>query len=309
MALSDSAALQEAIKHLFPGIIVEQLVPTPSGQRLVYFCKFSRDTVVPSQQDWDRWGPAVLKISEDVHPTIIARLEKEIEILNSLNSPYYPKLYYYDVFSEDPVTEARFVHRLFVTIEERINGPALSSCRDRYAEEMTVARLLLQLVDGLRLLWEHPQKIVHRDLKPDNILIRLDGHPVIIDLGIVREEGSQGVTLSQWHIGPCTPAYASPEQVRNDKKFITFKSDFFALGTLAYELLTQGNPFKHSPHEPHEVVIDRVLKSEPTPLKKLGKASERFSDVIARLMSKEPYQRYRTVDSLRAELVHFVEGT
>ncbi len=308
MPLSDSAALREIISHLFPSIIIEQVVPTPSGQRLVYFCKFSQNTDVPSQKNWDAWGSAVLKISEDVHPSVIARLQKEISILNTLNSSYYPKLFYHDVFSEDPVTEAKFASRLFVTIEERIDGPALSNCRGRYTEEGSVAKLLLQLVEGLRLLWEHPQKIIHRDLKPDNILIRPEDLPAIIDLGIVREEGSQGITLSHWQIGPCTPAYASPEQARNEKKFITFKSDFFALGTIAYELLTGGNPFKHAPNEPNDVVIGRVLDFSPPTLKQLGKASERFSNVVERLMSKEPYQRYRTVDSLHAELTKLVEG-
>jgi serine/threonine-protein kinase len=274
---------------------------------LVYFCSFSTVTDVAAHADWHLWGPVVLKVSEDVHPSVIARLEKEIDILNTLNSKYYPRPYYYDVFSEDPVTEQRFSNRLFITIEERVDGAALTHCGDMYRDEQSVIRLLVQLVEGLRLLWEHPQKIVHRDLKPDNILIRPNGDPVIIDLGIVREEGSVGITVSHWHIGPCTPAYASPEQAKNEKRFISFKSDFFALGIIAYELLA-AHPFRHSENDPIDDVLGRVIDHQPPSLGSLRKASANFSGLVERLLSKEPYQRHRTVDNLVSDLSRLVRG-
>lgn len=305
MRLQDSDALRNVLTHLFPSIQIEDVVPTPSGQRVVYFCSFSDNTDVDTQRHWHEWGQVVLKVSQDIHPSVLARLEKEIEILNSLDTPFYPKLYYYDVFSEDPETETRFQYRLFITIEERVNGPALSSCRERFSTEPAVARLLLQLVDGLRHLWEHPQRIVHRDLKPDNILICADGTPVIIDLGIIREEGNAGLTSTHAEWGPCSAPYASPEQARNDKRNTNFRSDFFALGTLSYELLTGQNPFMHHQNDSFDVVIDRVLNHTPDSLVGLGRASEGFSALVGRLMAKEPYQRFRSVGSLRAYLLNF----
>jgi serine/threonine-protein kinase len=303
MALEDTKKLRETLANLLPGLCIERKVPTPSNQRLVYFCHVEIQAgdnahSSPLQKELSEKGDLVLKVSEGVSASGIARLEKEIEILNSLQSPYYPKLFYYDVFTEDPVTEEIFHNRLFVTIEERIDGIGLNQCMSDYSNEESVCELLLELVPGLRLLWEHKQKIIHRDIKPDNILIRKDGSCVIIDLGIVREEGSAGQTMTFFDWGPCSPAYASPEQARNEKRSINFRSDFFSLATLAYELLVGKNPFLLDHKNSLEEVLARVCTHAPAPLKEIVGVSGKFSDLIERMMSKEAYMRPRTVDDL-----------
>jgi hypothetical protein len=104
MPLADSAEIRAILSHLFPGVCFDSNA-LASGQRLVYFCHFEQcpDTP-PLQGQWSTWGNVVIKVSEDVHPSIIARLEKEREILNQLNSRYYPRLLYHDVFRDDPRT-------------------------------------------------------------------------------------------------------------------------------------------------------------------------------------------------------------
>jgi serine/threonine-protein kinase len=139
---------------------------------------------------------------------------------------------------------------------------------------------------------------VHRDLKPDNIIIRPDQTPVIIDLGIIREQGAAGVTGTLWNIGPCTPGYASPEQLRNEKRSIDFRSDLFSLGVIAYELLSGANPFKHSDTDPVDVVIHRTLNEAVNPLERLGRASPPLSALIEAMTAKEAYRRPRTTIEL-----------
>jgi eukaryotic-like serine/threonine-protein kinase len=237
--ITDSSALRELLAALMPGINIGNS-PSPSGQRVVYFCHFAPPT---KPVGMEKWGAVVVKVSEGISAAQIAYLEKEIEILNSLKSRHYPTLLWNETFTEDPRTNEKLPNRLFVTVEERIESRPLRAVMNDYREARAMLTLLRDLVNALEPLWTHKAKLVHRDLKPENILIRKTGEVAIIDLGIIREEGAKGVTLSFIPHGPCTPHYASPEQAKNDKKNITFKSDFFSLGVIAYELIAGKLPF------------------------------------------------------------------
>lgn len=306
--LTDSPELRSLLTVLLPGLKIES-TPRPSGQRVVYFSSFdfsSPETAYDTEDEENRflgpkWGKVVVKVSRGMHPAIIAYLEREIHILKSLKSPYYPKLHWNKTFTEDPRTEAKLSERLFITIEERINSNALSEVMGNYRNEKSVLNLIKALVLALCPLWQHHLKLVHRDIKPDNILVKKDGTIAIIDLGIVREEGKTGVTGTFFSSGPCTPIYASPEQAINDKLNITFKSDFFAIGTLAYELISGAPPF--GPVSlPDYAIFENVTKLTPPSLHSLGLASEPFSSLVEKMMSKLPYKRHRTIESLLAHI-------
>jgi eukaryotic-like serine/threonine-protein kinase len=294
---SDSLELRELLCKLLPGLLIES-VASPSGQRVVYFAKFRH----PAPEQRIKWGNVVTKVSEQLSPRQIAYLEKEIHLLNTLCSSYYPKLLYSEAFTRDPDTGENLPHRIFVSIEEQLAAKPLTECKKRFRNEGQVISLLLELIEGLNLLWSRPERVVHRDLKPANILIRDDGSVAIIDLGIVREEGTPGLTedAAQW--GPCTPPYASPEQARNDKKSISFKSDLFSLGTIAYELLTGTNPYVNPQSDSREDVLRKIQTYIPASLNSIGKSSPAFSRVVENLMKKEPFERFRTISRLKQEL-------
>ncbi len=78
-------------------------------------------------------------------------------------------------------------------------------------EENDILNLLMPLLDGLKVL--HSAGIIHRDIKPDNIFIRQNGSPVLLDFGSARfAMGSQTNTLTTL----LTPGYAPMEQYYND---------------------------------------------------------------------------------------------
>lgn len=319
MPLEDSAQFRELLVRLLPGIVIQQ-VAKPSGQRLVYFCRFDpsvlgNDFGIDSE-DFEKlhadtelkaaWGDVVVKVASGLGPEAISYLQREISVLNALNEECYPRLFFNNVYSSDPVTEEVFPERLFLTIEERIDGKPLSECAGNYNSEAAVVTLLVELIHALKHLWERRPSIVHRDVKPDNILIKSDGGVVVIDLGISREEGAAGVTHTAAMWGPCTPQYSSPEQARNDKKNITFKSDFFALGTLAYELIMGVNPFNSIDGLAVAEILGNVLQEDVTALHEVADVSERFSNLVEMMMDKQPYRRPRSPDALLQSLAALV---
>jgi len=296
--LLDSLPLRTLLTALLPGVVISGS-PKASGQRVVYFCHFEAPT---PRQDRENWGQVVVKISEGISAEQIAYLEKEIEILNSLKSAHYPALLWNGTFTENPRTGEKLLNHLFITIEERIESQPLRDVVAKYRTEKSMILLLSALVTALEPLWTHRLKLIHRDLKPENILIRSNGDIAIIDLGIVREEGSKGVTFTFSPFGPCTPEYASPEQARNDKQNITFKSDFFSLGVIAYEIMAGDIPFGWSTKIGYPKVLENVINLEPPTLESLGACSAKMSGLVSKLMQKEPYKRHRTIDFLKTDI-------
>ena len=293
MPLSDNGTLRNFLLRLYPGLVIDD-VPAPSGQRVVYFCHFEPDKT--TDKDWSSWGDVVLKVSEGNSAQAIAYIQREIDILSKLDSPGYPRLLFDEVVREDPDTEDRLEYMRFITIEERIASHPLNEVLQLFNTEEKIIELLHNLLLVLRPLWEWSPPLVHRDLKPQNILITPDKNVVVIDLGIVRVEGSDGVTLSAFNIGPCTPRYASPEQATNDKRNISFKSDMFTLGVLCYELLSGSNPFDSGDDLLDEIAV-KVVGEIPPALSTISDCSDKFSDIIEKMMEKKPYKRYRKIVS------------
>jgi len=299
----DSPDLRNLLCKLLPGLSIES-VASPSGQRVVYYAKFVDRAPVTRIN----WGSVVVKVAEQLNARQIAYLQKEVSILKSLRSRFYPKLRHDEAFSHHPETGDPLPYLIFVSIEERIDALPLTQCRSLFSTEDKASKLLLNLIDGLDILWSRPEKIVHRDLKPANILIRQDESVVIIDLGIVREEGTAGITDDYAPWGPCTPPYASPEQANNDKNNISFRSDFFSLGTIEYELIAGFNPYQ-SNNDSREDILNKVRSLVPKTLYECGLTAMSFSDIIEVLMKKHPFERYRTVSRFRQALVDYREAS
>jgi len=104
-----------------------------------------------------------------------------------------------------------------------------------------VVETFAPLCDGLEAL--RRVNVVHRDLKPQNIRLRPDGSPVIIDFGLARHLDLPDITLTIQGAQIGTPCYFAPEQFEGTKRDIEHRTDLFALGILLYEALVGSHPF------------------------------------------------------------------
>ncbi len=206
------------------------------------------------------------------------RFLREIEIVSRLNHPHILPLY--DSGAQNGVFYYVMPFIAGPTLRDRLDaGPRLS------VEE--VARILYQVAEGIA--YAHSEGVVHRDLKPGNILFQAD-HALIADFGIARaafpvSENSLSWedTLSKPGTAVGTPAYMSPEQVAGLRD-VDHRADVYAIGAIAYEMLS-GNPPFVRPTLLQTTVAQ--IRDPPCPLHTLNRdVPDCLSDIVMRCLEK-----------------------
>jgi serine/threonine-protein kinase len=137
------------------------------------------------------------------------------------------------------------------------------------------------------LHYAHSRGVVHRDVKPANVMLLPSGEPKILDFGIAMTHSARlQLTSAGQSIG--TPLYASPEQALGDP--VDGRSDLFALGAIAYALLTGQAAFAATNLA---AIVLRVVGSDPPPPSSLAPdVPPEVDRVIARALAKDPAARY-----------------
>ena len=318
----DSLQLRDDLLACLPSLVIEKPM-AESGQRVVYLAHFE-DLQIPADvlssngedpdekpflHGWEAWGHVVVKVVSGADSDTLARLQAETAILQEVRPANFPQLRYCNLFTENPVTDERLQERLYVSVEEFIESKPLNELAKNYkGKETQIAGLALGIANALLPLWTHHRKFVHRDIKPANLLIRRSGDVVVIDLGIVRETGAPGVTQTGWGQAPFSAGYAAPEHVANQKEAVSYKSDFFSIGVVMYQLLSGVEPFLPRPNMAiHEIMIAAASHHPPRLVDVCG-ASQQFSDFVAKAMMKEPWQRHRTPALFMQELQELLKN-
>jgi serine/threonine protein kinase len=179
------------------------------------------------------------------------------------------------------------------SIEEFIPGGTLSQ-RLRHSLLSTTETLDLaaDLIDAVGHIAS--QNLVHRDLKPDNIMFREDGAtPVIVDFGIVRDLSDSSLTGSWLATGPGTPFFSPPEQLRNDKNLIDWRSDQFSLGVVLSLCCLGFHPYAEQGASDAEVV-QRVADRQPQPDRFRIAATQAGLPALIKMTESWPVERFRT---------------
>jgi len=157
--------------------------------------------------------------------------------------------------------------------------------------------LISSIADALYEI--HNTGIIHRDIKPSNILISKKG-PKIADFGLAKSLSSNSISTKNDFIG--TIKYSAPEIFSKGKH--TIESDIYSLGLVFYELLTLTHPFDNSKDASPEYIINKIIKGEITPPEKLNnKIPQSLSNVIMKMLSKNPSQRYKNMKEVSESVI------
>jgi serine/threonine-protein kinase len=174
-------------------------------------------------------------------------------------------------------------------VMERLDGETLQQRMERRPLGIDECRaILLPLCDALEAA--HERGVVHRDVKPANVhLMPLRSgadHVKLIDFGLAKLlDGESNVTLSGVVLG--TPDYIAPEQARGGA--VDARSDVYALGVMAFEMLAQRLPFSgNSTRE----LLRRHIEEAPPRLRELSPSSPRALEaLLVAMLAKDPSAR------------------
>ena len=164
-----------------------------------------------------------------------------------------------------------------------------------------VVRVMEQACLGVDAI--HATGTVHRDLKPSNLLIDKSFRVAVGDFGVARV-GELG-TGSPILVG--TAAYMAPEAAFGEETIREEARDIYALGCLAYELLTGRPPFVGA--SDMNVLTQHVLQAPMPPSERRPGLSAGYDDVILKALAKDVEQRYASADAFRTALLAEHRGT
>lgn len=226
----------------------------------------------------------------DVHglqlDDMMRRFKNEARAAGAMNHPNIVTIY-----------DADESEGLFYIAMEFMEGDTLQSLmlEKRVIAPEQVVDITRQVCAGLD--YAHSMKVIHRDIKPANIMITPQHTAKIMDFGIAKSVGT--MTSSGQVLG--TPNYMSPEQVRGLD--LDGRSDLFSFGVVLYEMVTGEKPFSG---ENVATIIYKIVNEEPIPPHNLNAGVHpAISDVITRMLRKDPAERYQNGAALAQDMENY----
>jgi len=241
--------------------------------------------------DIDQLGQA----DEEQREETLSDFVKEAKLAMLLRHDSVVRVMDYGVFEGSPFL-----------VMEYIPGPSLLrqlNSGQRFSIERCL-QVIYKLADALNAF--HERKLVHRDLKPANVIVdpRGNGALTLVDLGLVKDLSTEARSSTHPLALRGTPGYLAPEQVpswvlssagvevTSEKKRIDSRVDIYALGVLAYELLTGQTPYPKGLSATK--VIIHACTQEPPPVEQLRPELRDYpglAQLVKSMMAKTPEER------------------
>jgi serine/threonine protein kinase len=231
------------------------------------------------------------KLAED--PEFLERFKREVQTVRQLDHPNI--VAYYD---------AGKAGSYWYLSMEFVDGPSLNARLEKYGRFSEADSLRIARDTAQALSHAHAMGMIHRDIKPENILLTPDGIAKVTDFGLVKkQDDNSALTAVGMSIG--TPFYLSPEQAMG-KQDVDHRADLYSLGVTLFQLVTGRLPFEHQ--SAAQVMAMHVQNPPPDPRSMNPALSRTTSQLILRLMEKEPDKRFFTAEELVGVLNKVISG-
>ncbi len=270
------------------GVILERELAR-GGQGVVFLGRdpqLDRQVAVKLLTSWTAFNSAA-----------VTRLLREAELASKFEHPGICTIYGSGMDQGVPYIVMRYV------AGSSLKEWAAHILRDTRDGRNQIVAAIEQVARALHLA--HTQGVVHRDIKPGNIRVTPGGQPVLLDFGLARSFHDDGNDLTASHDLLGTPAYMAPEQVDAKGRFLSPRTDIFALCVTLFELLTGQRPFQGSTIEK----TYKAILSEPVPNpRKLNPAIDHDLKVILETgLDRDPGRRYVSSEALADDLRAYLE--
>ncbi|MDC0714761.1 serine/threonine-protein kinase [Stigmatella sp. ncwal1] len=193
---------------------------------------------------------------------------------------------------------------------EYVDGWTLAEWKERKHPTIhEILRVFVKLASALSYM--HERGVLHRDLKLVNVLIRKsDGEPIIIDFGCATYTLAEDLT--EEGLPPGTERFRAPEQFKflrehknEHRARYAFKvaDEIFAFGVMLYELLADSRPAEHRPR----IALNNPMMPPPPVRGVNPRIPLALSELVERILSRDPSQRPVDTEALRRELEEHLE--
>jgi serine/threonine-protein kinase len=237
--------------------------------------------------------PLILKF---MHPELTAeessreRFLREVKYSRKVSHPNVIRIH--DMLSKDNLSAISMEYFESRGIDEYLKEKKRFETRE-------ALDILLQVANGMAAA--HNQDVIHRDLKPSNILMDDNGLVKIVDFGIASATSNTDSTLTKTGSIIGTPAYLSPERAKGLEA--DHRSDIYALGIIAYGMLTGQLPYTGEPMS----MLFQHLEGKAVPVHEIREElGARVSLLVQKMMAVELEDRLQTMEDV-AETIKEVQ--
>ncbi|HSF20080.1 MAG TPA: serine/threonine-protein kinase [Vicinamibacteria bacterium] len=236
---------------------------------------------------------AVKMMSEEllIEKEMRARFDREARSAANLQHPNIVTVFDFGELEPDGVP---------YIVMELLDGVSLAQLMESHGPERLQDKIdiILQICRGLD--FAHKRGVIHRDVKPGNIQVLPDGTAKILDFGVAQMSGPTKDFKTKTGLVLGTPNYMAPEQISTDT--VDHRADMWAVGVIAYELLTGERPFVATTVAS---LVYQIVHATPRPMdgRKLGLPPD-LVNTIDRILVKQPNGRFRDL----AETANAIEN-